>query len=125
MVLTYINRNNEYLLASKFLPIVRRSPILSLNTGRARLLNLMTFVKENKPFGVLMDEWSSLLNNSYANINVHLDEKVFNLGLVRIVQSLCPEMFQCANKYAGNSRFGFKGRLWGDHRWSICDDSHG
>lgn len=50
---------------------------------RNRLLQKLMTLKQANQFGVSVDEWTSLLNKRYAN--VHLSDKVFNLGLIRIV----------------------------------------
>ena len=74
----------------------RVKPVSSPNTVRTKVLNFAKFVREkikeeisellsSKQFiTVTMDEWTSVANKKYANINVHTKGKFFNLDLIRI-----------------------------------------
>lgn len=61
---------------------------------RARLMmrdKLKTCKQTGKKFTVSFDEWSSGSNKHYMNINLHHEERIWNLGLVRIRNSMTAE----------------------------------
>lgn len=45
--------------------------------------------EEGKRFSMTLDEWSSIRNRRYLNVNLHTNQALFNLGLIRIKGS-CP-----------------------------------
>lgn len=51
--------------------------------------------KRSNMISITMDEWTSNANRRYANINVHVGEKIFNLGLVRCYGKMPAE--KCAD----------------------------
>lgn len=59
------------------------------NTAKKQLSEEIHKLKETK-FSATLDEWTSLRNRRYLNVNVHSTNGIFfNLGLIRITQS-CP-----------------------------------
>ena len=47
--------------------------------------------KQNRKFSLSFDEWTSLKNRRYLNLNVHIQNKFWKLGLVRVHGSLPAE----------------------------------
>ena len=54
-------------------------------------LELINMKKQNRKFSLSFEEWSSLKNRRYLNLNVHIQNKFWNLGLVRVHGSLPAE----------------------------------
>lgn len=48
-------------------------------------------LKQNQRFSLTLDEWTSIRNRRYVNINVHDADSHYNLGLVRAVGSITSE----------------------------------
>lgn len=68
----------------------------SSNTFRAKIIQYDKVIREEmtkefellkkngERFSLSFDEWSSMRNRRYFNLNVHLLNKIYNLGLTRI-----------------------------------------
>ncbi|CAH0560586.1 unnamed protein product [Brassicogethes aeneus] len=55
------------------------------NTVKADLISEFEYLKKHgRRFALSFDEWTSQKNHRYLNLNVHHQEKHFNLGLIRI-----------------------------------------
>lgn len=50
------------------------------------------FKKEGQRFSLTFDEWSSSSNKRFMNINVHTSKEFWNLGMVRIKESMTAEV---------------------------------
>jgi len=49
--------------------------------------------KQNKKFSLSFDEWTSVRNRRYINLNVHSDTKTWNLGLCRAIGTVPAEKY--------------------------------
>ena len=59
---------------------------------REKLRQKLQAEKESgKRFSLSLDEWTSLRNERYLNINIHTEEKVWNLGLTKITGTFSAE----------------------------------
>ena len=56
--------------------------------------SLRTSKSKNEKFTLTFDEWTSLQNRRYININIHGKESFWNLGLVRIRGRFSAEVFR-------------------------------
>lgn len=69
------------------------------NTVQADMIIEFEFMKkQNQKFSLTFDEWTSQKNHRYLNLNVHHQEKHFNLGLIRIKGSCTAEHAVCLVK---------------------------
>lgn len=55
--------------------------------------------KSNQKFSISLDEWTSGANRRYLNVNLHLSNRFWNLGLLRITGActaeVCLQMIKC------------------------------
>jgi hypothetical protein len=54
-------------------------------------LELQSLKCQEKKFTISFNEWTSINNRRYLNVNVHIHKKSWNLGLVRVRGSLPAE----------------------------------
>lgn len=69
------------------------------NTVEADMIIEFEYLKkQSQKFSLTFDEWTSQKNHRYLNLNVHHQEKHFNLGLIRIHGSCTAEHAVCLVK---------------------------
>jgi hypothetical protein len=66
--------------------------------NRLKFYKFTRFRSQGMRFSLTFDEWTSIKNRRYLNVNVHIEDKFWSLGLARIVVSLpaekCIELVQ-------------------------------
>ena len=78
---------------------IRNMVVKYANTIKETVISKFTRLRsEGMRFSLTFDEWTSLKNRRYLNINVHIEEEFWSLGLARVVGSLpaekCIELVQ-------------------------------
>lgn len=84
----------------KSVNIIRRTVINYSNSVRNSLKKELTELKLNgTKFSLTFDEWTSIRNRRYLNINIHSEKKIWNIGLTRVSGSMpatkCVEVVNC------------------------------
>ncbi|KAG0442441.1 putative AC transposase [Dictyocoela muelleri] len=99
------SRDLRRLLGNNGFKNILKSP----NTVRQIVLNYGEKIKiliktefsnlTNRPFSVTLDEWTSIRNRRYMNVNIHCINKFLSLGLLRIHGVMSAErILYCLNK---------------------------
>lgn len=77
------------------------------NSREAVKKELTGLRNQGKRFCLTFDEWSSIRNRRYLNVNVHIEKEFWSLGLARVHGSMpagkCIELFQTILKQFGLS----------------------
>ena len=78
---------------------IRNMVVKYANTIKETVISKFTRLRsQGMRFSLTFDEWTSLKNRRYLNVNVHIEEEFWSLGLARVVGSLpaekCIELVQ-------------------------------